>query len=279
MSFGGEGRTKMIQALLSLGVLLACAVGLAWAFQRSLTYAPDSANPGSAEKWLEHGTDVSLTTHDGLTLSAWQSDPPQRAEYAVLYLPGNGGNRAGRIPIAAELASRGFTTLLLDYRGFGGNPGSPSEIGTVQDAQAALDYLRDSGFADENIVLFGESLGTGVAVQLARTNVVCGLVLRSPFTSMDDVVRNIVKVPVTWILRDHYDSQSTIHEVTAPTTILAGSADRLVPAVQSATLADTAPNLYEYVELPGADHNDDIWFGPFVADQVAELIEYTTTER
>src|SRR5699024_10723655 len=132
---------------------------------------------------------------------------------AALYLPGNGGNRAGRAPLGEILADAGFTTLLVDYRGFGGNPGSPSEAGLLEDARSAYRYLRSEGYAADDIFLIGESLETAVEVSLASEVDVGGVLLRSPFTSMADVARHLFKGPAHWLLRDHYDSRSRLPAV------------------------------------------------------------------
>lgn len=258
-------------------------LGAAWAFQGALLYAPDTTDPGPAKKIDPSADDLSLRTSDSLEISAWRFDPPATTdpgrgtdpgpgtETAVLYLPGNGGNRAGRASLARAFTDRGLTAILLDYRGFGGNPGTPSEAGLRKDALAALDYLLGSGFLPENIYLVGESLGTAVAVQVATTQKVGGVLLRSPFTSMVDVAQRLVRVPLGWLIRDHHDSLARISSMHVPVTILVGGADDLVPPSQCETLARQTPNLHAYVEIPGAGHNDEIWFGSLLADRVIEL--------
>src|SRR5690625_1743564 len=227
-------------AIAGLGALGLVAV---WAGQGSLLYAPDRADPGPPVPGAE---DVTFRTSDGLDLRAWMFTPRGDARSAVVYLPGNGGNRAGRAPLAGKLADAGFTALLVDYRGFGANPGSPSEAGLLEDARSAYRYLRSHGYAARDIFLIGESLGTAVAVSLASEVDVGGVLLRSPFTSMADVARHLFKVPVRWLLRDHYDSRARIAAVTAPTLILAGARDTLVPAAHSEELAQAAPHLVAY---------------------------------
>ncbi len=248
-----------------LGVL---GIAGLWAGQDSLLYAPDRASPGTPASGVD---DVTFRTSDGLDLRAWLVTPRSSAHRTVLYLPGNGGNRAGRAPLGEILADAGFTTLLVDYRGFGGNPGSPSEAGLLEDARSAYRYLRSEGYAADDIFLIGESLGTAVAVSLASEVDVGGVLLRSPFTSMADVARHLFKVPAHWLLRDHYDSRSRIPGVTAPVVILAGARDTLVPAAQSEELARAVPHLVAYVELPEAGHNDEVWFSDFIAGQLAQL--------
>ncbi len=147
-------------------VLIPILVGVAvlWAIQRGLIYFP-SGDPGSpADAGLPQAETVAITTHDGLTLAAWfvpASEPATGT--TVLVFNGNGGNRALRAPLAAQLARQGIASLLFDYRGYGGNPGTPSEKGLASDARAVLRYLLSRRDVDgDRIAYFGESLGTDV---------------------------------------------------------------------------------------------------------------------
>jgi len=264
----GRRRKVWLGAVGIISGLGALGIAGVWAGQDSLLYAPDRADPGAPAPGADN---VTFRTSDGLDLRAWLFTPRNSARHAVLYLPGNGGNRAGRAPVGEALADAGFATLLVDYRGFGGNPGSPSEAGLLEDARSAYRYLRAGGYGVDDIFLVGESLGTAVAVSLAAEVDVGGMLLRSPFTSMADVARHLFKVPVHWLLRDHYDSRSRIAGVTAPVLILAGARDTLVPAAQSEELAQVTPNLVAYVEIPKAGHNDAVWFGDVIAGQLSEL--------
>jgi fermentation-respiration switch protein FrsA (DUF1100 family) len=157
------------------------------------------------------------------------------------------------------LAARGFNVLLFDYRGFGGNPGSPTEIGLAADARAARVYLADRPDVDAaRLVYLGESLGTGVAVGLAAEQPPAALILRSPFTSMADVgAYHYPILPVRLLLRDRFASRDTIGRVRAPVLVIAGDRDEIVPLEQSRTLYDAAPSPKELVIIKGASHNDD----------------------
>ena len=248
--------------------------------QRSMIYFPDRADPGPAARMVRGGSDVTLRTHDGLTLRAWRIDPSSTAAHsgaprdqAVVYLPGNGGNRAGRATVGQALADQGFTVLLVDYRGYGGNPGSPSESGLLKDAEVAVAYLRDAGFGPERTIYVGESIGTGVAVQLAVTHPPAAVLLRSPYTSLADVARAAYGIPVGWLLLDRFESLSRMPQIRCPVTVLSGAGDTIIPPVQSRAIADAAPHLHEHLELPGVGHNDEIWFGPFLAERVAALAD------
>jgi pimeloyl-ACP methyl ester carboxylesterase len=208
-------------------------------------------------------------------LSAWfvpaQSDD---RELAVLVAPGNGGNRLGRAGLAVELSRRGLGVLLLDYRGYGGNPGSPSEDGLAQDALAATRALESLGFPPERTIYFGESLGTGVVAALQAARRPAGVVLRSPFTELADVgAHHYPWLPVRMLLRDRFAVAEALADSDVPVTVIYGDSDAVVPTELSTRVADGVPNLFERVVFRGADHNDDVMFGPRVADAVARLAD------
>lgn len=268
-----EGQWRMRWVLTVLGVV-AVIGAMAFFGQRNMIFFPDRSDPGPAARVLSGGTDVTLRTGDGLDLSAWRIDPRGRnRDQAVVYLPGNGGNRAGRATVGEALAEQGFTVLLVDYRGYGANPGAPSEQGLLKDAQAAVAYLREAGFGPERTIYVGESIGTGVAAQLAVTDPPAAVLLRSPYTSLADVARAAYGIPLGWALRDRFDTLSEMPHLTCPVTVLSGAADAIIPPPQSRAIADAAPALHEHLELPGVGHNDSVWFGPFLAERVADLVD------
>lgn len=256
-----------------LGVVLLVG-GLFWFGQRSMMYFPDTTAAGSAADRFPNGSDVTFTTRDGVDLGAWLLAPTGAdREMAVLYLPGNGGNRVGRAEVGQALAAEGFTVLLVDYRGYGGNPGHPSENGLVADAEAAAAYLTQQGFPPERTIYVGESVGTGVAGHLAAADPPAGVLLRSPYTSFPDMARAAYKIPFGWAIRDTFDTLSRMPQITSPVTVLYGADDGIVPPEQSRQVADAAPNLHDVVALPGTGHNDSVWFGAFLAEQVAALAD------
>lgn len=255
-------------------VVAAIIMAGAWVFfaQRSLLYYPEYGNPGSARTYFERGSDVELATDDGLSLQAWQVEPATPNGYAVLYLPGNAGNRAGRVGVAQSLADAGFTVLLVEYPGFGGNPGRPSEDGMVAAARAGQAHLLTTGHAADRIIYVGESVGTGVATHLAELVPPAGLVLRSPFTSLGAAAEVALGgAPIGWMIRDRFATLERMPRVTCPVLVLAGTADTIVPSTQSRAVASAAPHLSEFVELPGVGHNNALWFGSELATYVADF--------
>jgi uncharacterized protein len=244
-------------------------VALLWFGQRKLIYFP-TQHPGPVPTGM---TEVSFETSDGLRLSGWLARPagpaPDR-EMAVLVANGNGGDRSHRVPLAHALGEQGFTVLLFDYRGYGGNPGSPSESGLFKDIRAAFSYLVKL-FDGQNIIVLGESLGSAVATDLATEHRVRGLLLRSPFTDLASVgAGHYPFLPVRLLLRDRFPVLDKINAVRSPIAVVYGGADATVPPSQSEAVARKAS--VEPVVVDGADHNDPVLVdGPPVVGAVVAL--------
>jgi fermentation-respiration switch protein FrsA (DUF1100 family) len=239
-------------------VVLVSFVGLVWTQQRRLIYFPFGAVPDPATIGVEGITPVSLPTADGLTLHGWFVTRTQTPEFTVIVFNGNAGNRAFRVPLADAFARANMAALLFDYRGFGGNPGSPSESGLRIDARAAREYvLGRPGVARDRLVYFGESLGTAVATELAVEHPPAALILRSPFTSLTDIGRqHYPMLPVGWLLRDRYDTLDRIARISVPILIVGGDRDNIVPIAQTRRVYDAARNPKSLLIIDGADHND-----------------------
>jgi uncharacterized protein len=266
-----------------LGLVTACLVGLVvgmlTALQRQLIYFPDSTRVPPAGEVIGGARDITLHTSDGLALGAWFVPPSSAPDMriAVLVAPGNGGNRLGRLGLAAELSRRGLAVLQMDYRGYGGNPGSPSEDGLAKDAMAAALTLDELGYPAERTIYFGESLGTGVVAALQARRTPAGVVLRSPFTELADVgAHHYPWLPVRLLLKDRFLVTDHLSDSKVPVTVIYGDRDSVVPTRLSAQVADKAPTLVERVVIRGANHNDEVMFGPPVADAVARLAKAVT---
>jgi uncharacterized protein len=250
---------RVLRIGLVLLVVLVAALTMVWLLQRSLIYFPDTAikPAGSA---LPGAREITLQTEDGLTLGAWHVAPTGADRgITVLVLPGNAGSRALRAPLARRLAAKGFAVLLLDYRGYGGNPGRPSEDGLITDARAARAYLLGHGVPAQRLIYFGESLGAAVATRLAVEQPPGVLVLRSPFTSLAAVGSvHYPLLPVRLLLRDRFPVNKLIGQIRVPTAVIYGSADTVVPPKQSAAVAAAAGGPVHVIEVAGADHNDAV---------------------
>jgi fermentation-respiration switch protein FrsA (DUF1100 family) len=218
---------------------------------------------------------VTLQTADDVRLTAWLVAPTGTDRgVAVLVAPGNAGNRGDRMVLARGMARAGLTVLLLDYRGYGGNPGRPSEDGLAHDARAGLAHLEGAGFGADGIVYFGESLGAGVVAGLARDVAPAGLVLRSPFIDLPSVgAHHYPVLPVRLLLRDRFPVADNVSHMTAPTVVIYGSKDSVVPAEQSRAVAERAAGIVNVVIVDGADHNDPaLTHGRPVIDAVVGLV-------
>jgi hypothetical protein len=242
-----------------LAFVLGSGLLLLWAGQRRLIYFPDANVPDPGAVGLTLVEPVSIPGEDGGTLRGWYLPSPARpASFTVIVFNGNAGNRAYRARLGSALRRLGCSVLLFDYRGFGGNAGTPTQQGLAADARAVRAYLlaRPDVHAG-GLVYFGESLGAAVATALATEHAPAALILRSPFTSMVEVGRfHYPVLPVRWLLRDRFASIDSIAAVRSPLLIIAGDRDSIVPLEQSRRLYDTAVTRKEMLVVQGADHND-----------------------
>ncbi|MBP2327513.1 alpha-beta hydrolase superfamily lysophospholipase [Kibdelosporangium banguiense] len=267
-------RARVIRVLIALAAAIVLLFGAIWLFQRKLIYLPDTSPVPPAGEILPGATDIVLRTSDGLDLGAWLVPPSGPGSYAVVLVAnGNAGNRASRAPLAAALSRAGLAVLLFDYRGYGGNSGSPSEDGLEQDARAAHRYLtEDLQVPASQLIYYGESLGSAVVTELAVEHPPAGMVLRSPFTDLATTGQEHYPfLPVRLMLRDTFPVAENITRVKAPITVVLGTADSIVPPGQSRDVAKAGSA--RLVEIPGADHNDRILLdGPQLIDAVTALL-------
>lgn len=249
---------RIVLTLLTLVALgYAALVGLLFAFQRSLLYAPGPAGPSPSAAGVGQMEEVRVKTSDGLDLLAWHSPPASSQGLTVVYLHGNAGSLAARAFKVRPLLDAGHGVLLLSWRGFGDNPGRPTEEGLYRDGRAAIAYLRDRGVRVEHMAFYGESLGSGVAVQMASETTPAAVILEAPFSSITDVAAaHYPFVPVRLLLKDRYDSASKIAAVRAPILILHGTRDAVVPLRFGRRLFDAAsePKRMEVFDAGGHEN-------------------------
>jgi fermentation-respiration switch protein FrsA (DUF1100 family) len=232
-----------------------------YVFQRQLLYFPDKSHPQLAGLAQLGVCEIGLTTADGVSLFSWYL-PPREGRPVIFYLHGNGGNIGYRGDRMQRFAREGYGVLMLEYRGYGGNPGTPTEAGLYDDARAGLDFLQREAIAADRLVLYGESLGSGIAVHIAARQKVAAVILESPFTSVAAVAQyHYPFVPAALLIWDRYDSLSRIGRVTAPILILRGDRDAVVPARFSEALFDAAPEPKESWSAPDAGHVNLDGFG------------------
>lgn len=230
---------------------------LAWQ-QRRLLYVPDTDPPHLPSAQLIPGIRaITVRTADGLDLLAWFVPPAGGNQPVVLYLHGNAGHIGYRADRMEAMAWRGWGVLMLEYRGYGGNPGSPTETGLIRDTDAAYRYLRNAGFAGNRIVVWGESLGTGLVVRLASEQEVGAVVLEAPYTSIAAVARyHYPFVPVDLLLRDRFELLGRIGAVRAPILVMCGARDTIVPPAMSKRVFTAATSPKRLWVAPDTGHND-----------------------
>ncbi len=242
----------IVTLVLAYGVFILALGGM----QKHLMYFPDP-KPFVPSEWaLKELQPLPVTTTDGLTLWSWYRAPQGKGKPTVVFFQGNAGHLGYRNYKVRPWLDAGYGVVLVGYRGFS-NPGEPSEEGLYRDARAAIAAVLEKGTPESSLVLYGESLGTGVATQMATEYKAAGLVLESPYTSLSDVgAERYPLVPVRWLLTDHYDSLSKIGNIAMPLLLLHGEDDGVVPTKFGRQLFAAAHEPKQGVFIPHAGHNN-----------------------
>ena len=236
-------------------VLYGGFVALLYVLQRSLQYFPERFRTLPSAAGLPAAAEVVLDTADGERVIAWHL-PPRGDKPVIVYFHGNGGSLRGRVDRFCALTADGSGLVALSYRGYGGSSGRPSEAGLVNDALAAYAFAL-ARYPASRIVLWGESLGTGVAVALAAEKPVGRVVLESPFSSAADVgAASYPFVPVRLLMKDQFRSDLRIGKVTAPVLMLHGDRDTVVPIALGERLYALTKAPKRFVRFPGGGHDD-----------------------
>lgn len=245
-----------LKLLLGVAAVYGAIVALTALNQRSMQYFPRTERIAPETVGLPGVREVLIDAADGVKLVTWRH-PPAPGKPTVLYFQGNGGSSADRGFRFDDLIGAGFGLFAPSYRGYGGSGGSPTEAGLLADGLAAYDLLATS--ADGPIVVYGESLGSGVAVHVAAHREVAAMVLESPFTSALDVARNAYPIlPVSLLMKDRYHSDRLIDKVTSPLVIVHGDRDNVVPFELGKALFELANEPKRFVSVKGGRHND-LW--------------------
>jgi uncharacterized protein len=245
----------LARSVLRAGVIAWIAIfAVVYPFQRKLLFVPMGGHVTPESVGLKGFREEAVTTPDGERLITWVS-PAKPGLPTILYLHGNAGNLSWQAGRHQQFQAAGYGVRVLSYRGFGGSTGSPSEAGLMTDARATYDTMRSEGLEARNIVLFGESLGTGVAVQLAVSRPVAGVILDSPYTSTVDVAaRQYPYLPVTYLMWDRFNSRALIAQIGAPLLIVHGDNDTVVPYDLGVALFADAVEPKQFVSLVGETH-------------------------
>jgi uncharacterized protein len=255
-------RARVLYPLLGFAAVgYAALVGGLYLFQRQLLYLPDRTRPELAGLAKLGVREVTLSTDDGLSLLSWYL-PAHPGRPVIAYFHGNGGHIGYRFQRLLRFARESYGVLMLEYRGYGGNPGTPTEAGFYADAGAALAFLEREGVAPDRLVLYGESLGSGVAVELATQHEIAALILEAAPTSVAEVAQcHFPYVPAARLITDRFDSLSRIGKVRAPILVMHGESDRVVPVRYGRKLFNAAPEPKEAWFVPQAGHENLARYG------------------
>ena len=198
-------------------------------FQRDLLYHP-TENNYDGDKLTVNIQEVKIVTDDNIDLLAWYHNKDINKFKTILYLHGNAGSLENRIHKINHFEDMNINFLLLSWRGFSGNKGEPTEQGLYQDARSAVKWLIKQGVFEENIIIYGESLGTGVTTEIAQNKNFAGIILESPFTSMVAAGKSKYPIfPIRLLLKDRYESDKKIKNIKSPVLIMHGEQDNIVP--------------------------------------------------
>jgi pimeloyl-ACP methyl ester carboxylesterase len=243
----------------ALGVPMLAALGYLWlilwfvAHQREFQYTPGGARVAPEAVGLKGFAAVEAATGDGERIVAWWAPPPPGSG-VVLFLHGTPATLPDTVWRLPTLQKRGFGVMAIDYRGYGGSTGTPSEVGLRADARAAFDFIRTAA-PESRIAVFGESLGTGIAVALARERPVAGVLLNAPYASVLRLFElRGPPLPYRLPLTDQFDSEALIGGIGVPLLILHGTADDSVPVTEARRLYAAARDPKIMIEVDGAGH-------------------------
>ena len=210
-------------------------------FQRKLLYHPFS--PQITGNGLIHSFEtINFKTSDNLALKGW-FHLKNFNKKTILFLHGNAGNLDNRIDKLNSLGSMDINFLIISWRGYSGNPGNPSEAGLYKDALSGIEWLNKKGISNDQIILYGEALGTAITTEIAQNKNFAGIILEAPFTSMVDMGQKIYPIfPVRFLLKDKYESKNKIKNIKSPILVLHGRKDKIVPFYMGEKIFEIANN-------------------------------------
>jgi len=244
-----------------VAVIYCGGVAVLYVRQREMLFPiPPVGRTAPAAAGLPQAEEHVLTTADGEQVIVWHV-PPKGGHAVVLFFPGNGDFLAGRVRRFKAITSDGTGLVALSYRGYAGSTGSPSEQGLLQDAAAAYAFTT-ARYAADRIVIWGFSLGTGVAVALAAEHPIGKLILEAPYTSTVDVAASLLPiVPVRLLMRDPFHSDRRIARIKVPLLIMHGENDPAIPIRFGERLFGMANEPKQFIRFPGGGHDDLDDFG------------------
>jgi len=221
---------KFFYISLSLGLITYFIVlTYIYLFQRNLLYHPSDNSYQGDEINFDY-KEIFIQNKKGIKLKAWLHEKDLVNKKTIIFFHGNAGNLRNRNYKLNELSKFDVNFLIVAYRGFSGNQGKPSELGLYEDARSTLDWLKIKGVKEKNLILYGESLGTAVAIETAQNKDLAGIILESPFTSMVELAQKYYPVlPVKFLLKDKYETIKKLPNINSPLLVLHGKLDDIVP--------------------------------------------------
>jgi len=218
-----------LKIVIGILVIYASVLVLLFIFQRNLMYHPDENNY-FGDKLEVNIEKVKIKTSDNIDLLGWFHKKDLKRLKTIVYFHGNAGKLENRIHKLNHFKDMDVNFLIIAWRGFSGNEGKPSEEGLYIDGNSAIMWLKNLGLSEEDIIIYGESLGTGIATEIAQNNNFAGLILETPFTSMIEAAKNFYPyIPVSLILKDKYKNNLKIKNVNIPVLVMHGETDQIVP--------------------------------------------------
>lgn len=214
-----------------------------------------------SESLVPEMTEVILDTEDNLKLVSW-FHRGETGKQLIIYFQGNAGSIGNRDYKARFFIDNGYSVLMVGYRGYGGNPGKPSEIGLTKDGEAAVKFAHSKTFSNKDIVLYGESLGTGIAINLGQNKRFHALILEAPYTSIEHMAsQRYWFVPVRYLLKDKFDSINKVQSLQSPVLVLHGDADRVIDIRYGKQLFERLNDPKEFSIFPGGGHSNLFDYG------------------
>ena len=231
-----------LQFILTIFVIYFLVLVFLYFYQRSLLYHPNENNY-SGDKISVDIEKVKIQTSDNIELLGWYHKKNLKDYKTLVYFHGNAGSLENRIHKLNHFQDMNINFLIIAWRGFNGNKGKPSERGLYVDGKSAIDWLKKKGVDEKNLILYGESLGTGVATHLAQNKNYAGVILETPFTSMIDAAKNFYPyVPINLLLKDKFENFKKVKNINAPILVMHGEVDKIVPFSMGKKIYEIANN-------------------------------------
>ena len=239
--------------------------------QRNLLYLPSENNYLDDKIKFEY-EEYFIEVEQNIKLKSWLIKKDFKKYKTLLFFHGNAGNLFNRSYKLNRFNELDLNVLIISWRGFSGNSGQPTEINLYEDSRKAVKWLNDKGVSSENIILYGESLGTGVAVELGQSNKFNSIILESPYTSMEKAAKIYYPyLPIKYLLKDKYNSEKKIKKINIPILIMHGEKDHIIPFHMGKKLFETANSPKEFLAITNDDHM--LTFDDKLLSEIKKFIE------